>query len=730
MSHTTVLSEQDRNTIDSLFKSIHKSDPVIQNTAFENFLILQSKLERELIAISGKEKFKRIFTTEIVKAIGANTGKKFIEDIITPQISIKTFLESRIDGYSQSSYWPKLRVVSDRNSLLVPLYALAAGLSYEDAVRSIANELQVEYRNIADVPIPEGYKIKLNSEIKYDFYDANNKVFFVVCALLVSNHDILAPCSSEGLFFPPESNSPLFNLNLVGYNRDATIFLTESLPLAQSQQKYFSYRFREQQFKKQAEYWAEELKEFNNADEQYKLFNNNQSSDKVLPCIKDISKIEVNIKHLLQQNESWVEYDNVPSHIYRRADTVWCSWYGGFDRIDTVDWTPLQNRTVYYVQYGEVDEKKLYANLLALYEKLRGLENLKLKFIYIPKITDLLNKENNPIQVMCPQDLLYTAFESGIEIPESLKDELSEILNKKGKGKNEEFLIWPIIGRKGLVLLTAATGVGKSFQALNLGYALANKGKLFNNWIIRRACKVLYICDSELDKDTLEERKNIFKKMYKDDDNSSNIMIQSVDNYDLLDKKFQKIIDNFLLDCQLNNGEKGQPVKLLILDHLTKLAPAALQKEKWVSLRPWFIDLKARGIAVLLLNHITKDGVEMHGTSLIENDATVRIHLNEVIDNKTKRLTMAITVPKNMKFPKQTEPYIAQLVTGKHPHWIEYGSQSSLNWKSMSNEEKIIKIKELRNDKTVPEIAAIFSRGPNTIEKFLTEHGLTKKRNP
>ena len=360
------------------------------------------------------------------------------------------------------------------------------------------------------------------------------------------------------------------------------------------------------------------------------------------------------------------------------------------------------------------------------YSKLRLIDNIQLKFIYIPKITDLLNKENNPVQVMSPQDLLFAAFESGIEIPEDLKDELSEILNKKGKNKNEEFLIWPIIGRKALVLLSGGTGCGKSFQGLTLGYALANKGKLYNNWIVKKACKVLYLCDDELDDDTLKKRKAIFSRIYGDNEESSNITIKTVNGFDLLIEDNQQIIEDLLRDCQLNTGEKGQPVRLLILDHLTKLAPAATQQTNWNNLRPFFSKLKKANISILLLHHLGKTG-SLLGSSFIENDAAARIHLEKIDD--ARDLIIDITVPKNTREKDQPIPYRIKLATGKHPHWIANNSESNLNWKTMSKEDKIIKITELRKDKTMPEIADMFGKHLNTLEKFAGKHGLTQKRN-
>ncbi len=687
------------------------------NRKFVNFLILQSKLEKKLIEITNQKKFKRIFTNEIMAKIHAETNestddireKLYYDGDYNINDFLKSFKRSTSD-FSGKAWKSRLSKIQDRGCLRVPLYALATGLSYEDAVRSLAKVLGLEYKDFKDVSIPKNPGCDLVARIEYHFEDENNQEYFTVGNFSMTGQKVLLPVTSSYPPFIPPDIMPLLNLSFVEYNSQSDIFLTDSIPLSDIlHNEYLSY-FRKKRLEEGKQFWDRERDEYIRAKHRASDITSGRLGSLIGKCEEIINKI----------NElTEIKYYTNSSNIYQYTDLVWSSWWGNFDYLDQIDWSPLKGRNIYYVQYGEQDEKTLFDNLLALYVSLRKLEATTIKFIYVPSIVDVQNPECNHIKIMSPDDLLYEAFISGVtKIPEVLKEEATEVINKRLTKTRDRFLIDPIISRQALIILTAKTGVGKSWQALTLAYALATKGKLFNGWKVKHTCKVLYICDEELDHDTRKERCKILSKMYDYDEKTGNLTIQPVSGFDLNQETYQKRVEKYLHDCQISGGSNGQPVKLLILDHLTKLAHRATQQENWVKLRPWFKKLKEKDISVLLVHHLNSIG-EIHGSQFIENDATVHIHLNKIIHQKN--LIIDVIVSKNTRAKDQPVPCRIQLINGrKKALWKEIKNpELELKWK-IDNNEKIEKIRELKINKemTWPQIADAFGVSLSTIEKY------------
>ena len=67
-----------------------------------------------------------------------------------------------------------------------------------------------------------------------------------------------------------------------------------------------------------------------------------------------------------------------------------------------------------------------------------------------------------------------------------------------------EYLLKPAIPKKGLVMVFAPRGIGKTFLALGIGCAVASRGK-FLHWQAPKQSKVLLV-DGEMAAESLQER--------------------------------------------------------------------------------------------------------------------------------------------------------------------------------------------------------------------------------
>lgn len=175
-------------------------------------------------------------------------------------------------------------------------------------------------------------------------------------------------------------------------------------------------------------------------------------------------------------------------------------------------------------------------------------------------------------------------------------------------------LISPIIPEKGLCMLYAPRGIGKTYVALNIAHAVASGGGMFDGrWKVNSPKKVLYV-DGEMPILGLKER--IGMMIRKD-------MIEyDPDNLIFISSDYQEgiIPDLSTSKGQSHINEHLDGVKLLILDNLSCLCRSGNENdaESWTPVQEWLIDLKRKGIAVLLVHHAGKNG-QQRGTSKRED---------------------------------------------------------------------------------------------------------------
>ena len=194
-----------------------------------------------------------------------------------------------------------------------------------------------------------------------------------------------------------------------------------------------------------------------------------------------------------------------------------------------------------------------------------------------------------------------------------------------------EILLDPIIHAKSLTMLHAYRGVGKSFFAMSLAYAIAT-GSKFLRWKAYKHSNVLYI-DGEMQANLLQKR---FSKIAKNFDTKVNAM----DNLHIFSADLQPFtsidIANGLMQKNINDIIFNENIKFVILDNLSSLTKIdELDGNAWLIIQEWLMELRKQGIAVLLVHHSGKRGGQ-RGISKREDILDTVINLEVATANKKK----------------------------------------------------------------------------------------------
>lgn len=173
-------------------------------------------------------------------------------------------------------------------------------------------------------------------------------------------------------------------------------------------------------------------------------------------------------------------------------------------------------------------------------------------------------------------------------------------------------ILAPWLPEKGLAMIYAPRGVGKTFLALSTAYAIASGGSVLG-WTVSTGVPVLYV-DGEMPLQSLQHRlRGIIAGSDTRIKQGEDLRILSADSSpdglpDLSTHDGQKVI----LD---NLG----PAKVVIMDNLSTLTGAREnESDDWLSMQRFLLSLRRRGIAVVLVHHAGRNG-HARGTSRRED---------------------------------------------------------------------------------------------------------------
>jgi hypothetical protein len=167
-------------------------------------------------------------------------------------------------------------------------------------------------------------------------------------------------------------------------------------------------------------------------------------------------------------------------------------------------------------------------------------------------------------------------------------------------------LMSPWLPSSGLTEVYATRGLGKTYFALNVGYAVA-AGTEFLGWKCPTPKRVLYI-DGEMPASDMQER---LKSIRRD-----NTMVSG--NFKLItpDLHPYTIPNLATLEGQLELKESTDQADLIIVDNISTLCRTGKENESdnWTPVQQWALKMRSEGRSVLFVHHANKNGGQ-RGTS-------------------------------------------------------------------------------------------------------------------
>lgn len=188
-----------------------------------------------------------------------------------------------------------------------------------------------------------------------------------------------------------------------------------------------------------------------------------------------------------------------------------------------------------------------------------------------------------------------------------------------------ETLLSPFFKAGDYGLIFAPRGIGKSWLSLMMARAVAEAGMMGSHYQANTARKTLYI-DSEMDVADLHYRCRLLNIK------SDNFHVM---NHEILFKESDDALSLNLTDITQQQAILTQceemGIEVLILDNLSTAFRGLKENDadSWELISPWLLDLRRRGIAVVLVAHAGRNG-QIRGTSRREDMAHWILSLEEV----------------------------------------------------------------------------------------------------
>lgn len=188
--------------------------------------------------------------------------------------------------------------------------------------------------------------------------------------------------------------------------------------------------------------------------------------------------------------------------------------------------------------------------------------------------------------------------------------------------KPREMLLAPVLPRQGLAMLVAERGIGKTFVALSIAFAVAGGGRVFGRWQAPKPSRVCYI-DGEMPACAMQERILGIGAVYEPS-------IAERGSFTLITPDLQPDpMPNLATPAgQLALEKHIGDADLIILDNLATLIRGARSNdaESWQPVQEWLLNLRRQGKSVLLVHHAGKSG-DQRGTSAREDVLDTTIYL-------------------------------------------------------------------------------------------------------
>ena len=220
-------------------------------------------------------------------------------------------------------------------------------------------------------------------------------------------------------------------------------------------------------------------------------------------------------------------------------------------------------------------------------------------------------------------------------------------------------MLAPWLPDKGLAMIFAPRGVGKTWIALSIAHAVASGGELLS-WRAPRPRRVLYI-DGEMPAAALQERYTAVVAASMVDAPAENFRLVAADIQqdglpDLADAEAQRFYDSAIADADL-----------IIVDNLSTIARGLRENEAdlFGPVQAWMLTQRAAGRSVLVVHHAGKGGGQ-RGTSRKEDTLDTVIALARppgYVASEGARFEVRFTKSRGF-YGQDAEPFEARFADG------------------------------------------------------------------
>lgn len=228
------------------------------------------------------------------------------------------------------------------------------------------------------------------------------------------------------------------------------------------------------------------------------------------------------------------------------------------------------------------------------------------------------------------------------------------------------YLLSPILPVQGIGILYAPRGIGKTFAALSVAVAVASGGAVFN-WRAPMPKRTLYV-DGEMPATSMQNRLSALVS-------GMSVPPHTLKNMALITPDLQPCP---MPDVSTANGQAMlepflKDVDMVVLDNIATLCRTGKENESqsWQTMQAWLLELRRRGMTVLLIHHAGKSG-DQRGTSAREDIMDTVISLRrprEYSMAEGARFEVHLTKARGI-LGDDAKPFEANLLTeGNALHW-------------------------------------------------------------
>lgn len=273
-------------------------------------------------------------------------------------------------------------------------------------------------------------------------------------------------------------------------------------------------------------------------------------------------------------------------------------------------------------------------------------------------------------------------------------------------------LLYPVFPERGLAMLYAPRGVGKTWAALAIGLAVATGGD-FLRWRSPNPRRVLYL-DGEMRAEDLQHRLSLLTGAMNAEPAPGFFRIACAD-----------VIEAGIPDLATLEGQAELEVlmtdtDLVILDNLSALAKGDENEQKrWAPLQDWCLAQRRAGRSVLMVHHAGKSG-QQRGTSRREDALDLVIALRRPEGaNPAEGARVQVTVEKCRGASGEAlEPFEARLEA--------VGGMAMWSWRGLEPVEPDARFDSRRADEALHEAARAALLDGDTIASAATASGLSR----